>query len=416
MQYLNNMFKFYILDCYLEFYNMENLENLKKEFTRFLESIDKFETDEKITTIENQEWPTAEQVDLLNDEILPEIKRIINFWLEIIEYVSFSDYRYFYLKDIFQSFEDNYTKVRISISSKNNYDFNIAFGELKHTFKVLKNNFLITNFQFLPAKVEEELNIIVDFIQTNFFKQDLSFSDLIKYLKSQNSDPLNHDITDFIIKFKNNHPELKTGEKQILMRGVYSIYNNYLANNISLEREELINEKNRIEKELADERIKLEQDKNAKLITTFGEKARTMNNSILIFYFFIYGTFSIIIASIFFKMNSNIDTTFKDWHFIYFFSYIAILSTFLTFLIKEKNNLTKRRDYFDRCHVELEALATYTSGFEKEQIIRLKLELAQKYFSAGQNDRNDTLNKDDSPVTNEQFKQILDLIKNLIKK
>ncbi|MDC4790553.1 hypothetical protein NQ811_17720, partial [Acinetobacter baumannii] len=73
---------------------MEYLENLKKEFTRFLESIYKFETDEKITTIENQEWPTAEQVDLLNDEILPEIKRIINFWQEKIEYVSFSEYSY----------------------------------------------------------------------------------------------------------------------------------------------------------------------------------------------------------------------------------------------------------------------------------------------------------------------------------
>ncbi|MDC4682131.1 hypothetical protein NQ804_18835, partial [Acinetobacter baumannii] len=69
-----------------------------------------------------------------------------------------------------------------------------------------------------------------------------------------------------------------------------------------------------------------------------------------------------------------------------------------------------------RCQVELEALATYTAGFEKDQITNLKLELAPKYFTAGQNERTEDLTKDDLPVTNEQFKQILDFIKDLIKK
>ncbi|EPF6400484.1 hypothetical protein OPU61_001453 [Acinetobacter baumannii] len=393
---------------------MADLVDIQKEFTEFLNSINTFETTEKIVKVEGQSWPTLDKLDLVNNQILPEIKKMVSDWQEIIEFISFGDF--FYIKDLFKKILLCHRVARHGILSANEFEFNDSFNELKEAFRKLKFEYLSTGFKFFPDKVDKEMEVIVDFIQRNFFKEDSSFSDLITFLKSQKSEALNYDITEYIVDYKNKHPDIKATEKFNLVRGIYAIYNNYLANNISLEREELINEKNRIEKELADERIKLEQDKNAKLITAFGEKARTMNDAISIFYFLIYGTFSIIIASIFFKMNSNIDISFKDLRFIYFFSYIAILSTLLTFFIKEKNNLSKQRDYFNRCHVELEALATYTSGFEKEQIIRLKLELAQKYFSAGQNDRNETLSKDDSPVTSEQFKQTLDLIKNLMKK
>lgn len=393
---------------------MADLVDIQKEFTEFLKSIEALETIEKMVKKEGQSWPTLEKLDLVNNQILPEIKKMVSDWQEIIEFISFGDF--LYIKDLFKKILLSHRVAHHGILSANEFEFNDSFNELKEAFRKLKLEYLSTGFNFFPDKVDKEMEVIVDFIQRNFFKEDSSFSDLITFLKSQNSEALNHDVTQYIIDYKNKYLDINATEKFNLVKGIYAIYDNHLANNIALEREELINEKNRIEKELADERIKLEQDKNAKLITAFGEKARTMNDAISIFYFLIYGTFSIIIASIFFKMNSNIDTPFKDWHFIYFFSYIAILSTLLTFFIKEKNNLSKQRDYFNRCHVELEALATYTSGFEKEQIIRLKLELAQKYFSAGQNDRNETPSKDDSPVTSEQFKQILDLIKSLLKK
>ncbi|MCT9423360.1 hypothetical protein KTI95_04380 [Acinetobacter baumannii] len=386
---------------------MENLEEIKIEFKEFLKTIDSYATYNKIDEGMVEKWSLEDQVRLLNNQILPELNKIVADWQDKIEFIFISDFEYIkqLLKDIIQYL----SLINLAIIEGIKDNFEKYFSLLEQSSEHLKNEYLLTNFKFSSDNIDQELEVVVDFIQSNFFKEDTTFMNLIIFLKSQNSVSLIHDITQYIIDFKNKQLNLSSSKKTELMEGLYAYFRNHLENEINEKKEE-------VERELNYERVKLEKAKNALIITAFGEKARTMDKAIFYFYCSIYAVFILIISCIFIKMNNSIENPFKDFHFLYFVSFIAFLSTFLTFLIKEKNNLSKQRDYFIRCQVELEALATYTAGFEKDQITNLKLELAPKYFTAGQNERTEDLTKDDLPVTNEQFKQILDFIKDLIKK
>ncbi|MCW1490386.1 hypothetical protein OLN43_14105, partial [Acinetobacter baumannii] len=152
-------------------------------------------------------------------------------------------------------------------------------------------------------------------------------------------------------------------------------------------------------------------------ITAFKNKSETMKDYLHILYFLISLVFLSIITSVFVRMvtKHKIGSNFDISSFIYFISFIVSLTALLTFLIREKNNLSTQRDYFERCDTELRALTTYVVGLPQDKIDNLKIELAKQYFTAGSNQINKGSNQDIS-LTPENFKQVLDILKEVSKK
>lgn len=155
----------------------------------------------------------------------------------------------------------------------------------------------------------------------------------------------------------------------------------------------------------------MEKAKSGKIITAFKDRSKKAKDYIQILYFAITFLFLTIISSFIFRMAMN--TEFSTGSFLYFLSFIIAVSGLLTFVIKEKNRLVDQSDHFEKCHTELEALTTYVVDLDPKRVEDLKIDLAYKYFTGGNN--GNTSEKSEMNIPNETIKQFLDLLNTIQK-
>lgn len=145
-------------------------------------------------------------------------------------------------------------------------------------------------------------------------------------------------------------------------------------------------------------RENIELEKNDPLITVYRNFSKQQDRPILLLSISIYLIFLLIIIFLYctFLTNNPKSNEFCFGMYLFYFPvykeftlesyllhipvYIAI-SALLAFLIKERNRRLNIQNYCDKTWLELSALPAYMTEFSKEDRIKLRSALAEKYFS-----------------------------------
>lgn len=317
---------------------------------------------------------------------------------------------------------NNYNKIIhiINITDINKKESNLFeltkyYEEIKVLTESLRD--LSDNPKFINFTEFNINNNIFSRISTYIiYKNHLSsLESFLEEINKENNYTTKANILNKLINFNNlEHTSNNTNQLYKIIFDIIQDYKNDIQDGIIISKIELNQEKNNIEQIKNKALEEIEKAKNSLIITAFKNKGESMNDYIGISYFLISLLFLLIIASLFFRLNTPIHEGFKLESFIYFISFITGISSLLAYLIKQNNRLVQQRDYFLRCHVELSALPTYVYDIEKTKIDSLKIELAQKYFTGGTG--NETKTTPEVSLTNENIKQLFDIVKELTKK
>ena len=269
-------------------------------------------------------------------------------------------------------------------------------------------------FEYQEDKEYKFMNIVT-LIQNNYFTELGGFLNIVNKINREKSNTLNIKALKKISEYSVNSKLSNINDKLELVSDLHEIYHEFMLEKLHYENKNLWLEKKDHEERIKEEYFKLELTKNSELISAFGDQSKDTQTSIQILYFAIFGVFLLILGSIFFKMNDTLNSS-QNWNItnLYFLSFILSLSALLTFLIKEKNNLTSKRDYFHKCHVELKALSSYVAGIDTDKVEQLKIDLAPIYFTAGET--NNLNNASEPSLSKDQVTQLIDLLKESIKK
>lgn len=368
------------------------------------------------TLLDNSEdrIPSMGQSGVWKYEYLPKLLDALNNFLNNIDILDPQKHDFLHTKidQIELIFNSTHSKLLAKDFEKFTHEFDLLIKNVESLLDFLHND----PFKFLfNDNNHYDFNHIVDLIQINYFKGHDSFLDICNKIFNENNNDLRVNALKKISYYSINHSLSDINHQFSLINELNSIYNNFIKDQINSEVSSL-NEKKRFHEEnIKKEYIKIELSKNSELISAFGDQSKDLQTSIQILYFAIFGVFLIILGSIFYKMNDTLNSS-HDWDIrnLYFLSFILSLSALLTFLIKEKNSLMTKMNYFHKCHVELKALSSYVAGIDKHKVEQLKIDLAPIYFTAGETS---SINNPSEPtLSNNQVTQILDILKEGIKK
>ncbi|WP_171499136.1 hypothetical protein, partial [Acinetobacter oleivorans] len=71
-----------------------------------------------------------------------------------------------------------------------------------------------------------------------------------------------------------------------------------------------------------------------------------------------------------------------NWQsYIFYLSFYITLTGYLTYLIKERVRLLNIKTYCDKTWLEITALSYYMAEFKQDEVVKLKMQLADKYFA-----------------------------------
>ncbi|MDY7373282.1 hypothetical protein UE233_11630 [Acinetobacter oleivorans] len=71
-----------------------------------------------------------------------------------------------------------------------------------------------------------------------------------------------------------------------------------------------------------------------------------------------------------------------NWrNYVFYLSIYITLTGYLTYLIKERVRLLNIKTYCDKTWLEITALSSYMAEFKPEEVVKLKMQLADKYFA-----------------------------------
>lgn len=321
------------------------------------------------------------------------------------------------LQDMVKMVEIRLSKVHEAIINTSYNGFIYEFNLLKHDVDELISHLEKKPFRFeYNSSVEYDFNHIINLLKNIYFSGEESFTDITNKISNENSDNIRNIALKEISNFSTNSNLDENSNKIALVNRLNLIYNQFISTKLQAEQRNLSLERRAQEDRLKKEYFQLELTKNSELISAFGDQSKDIQTSIQILYFAIFGVFLLILGSIFYKMNDTLNTS-HDWDIrnLYFLSFILSLSALLTFLIKEKNSLTTKRNYFHKCHVELKALSGYVAGIDKDKVEQLKIDLAPTYFTAGETGSLNS-NNSEPTLTNDQVTQLIDLLKESLKK
>lgn len=385
------------------------LDNNLRESVNELEKFKEFD----VKFFGEERFPSQGQSGKWREEGLRNIKEIIKILNEYSEYYTpqFSEEVKIRLNEVIIL----YKKIVEVIIIEDMSNFSLYFDNIKSIIPTTLN--IISTPKFKNINQEE-------FKNDDFFKLAsyivvinnlTSLTQLMEIISRENNKDLYYKITCTLIDFNNLSYFDKTEKSYQLPAQLTSIYQDYVQELSAIKTEELRLETSKIEQKRLQTIEEIERAKTSLIITAFKDKSDSTKDYINILYFMISLLFLIIIASLFFRLNIKPEEKFHLLPFLYFVSYITAISSFLAFLIREKNRLVAQSDYFNRCHVELSALPTYVYDLEKSKIENLKIELAHKYFTGGAN-TNENNNNQELNISNENIKQMLEIIKEVSKK
>lgn len=94
--------------------------------------------------------------------------------------------------------------------------------------------------------------------------------------------------------------------------------------------------------------------------------------------FFIFIIISLIALFCYFTITKNEI----NWQsYIFYLSFYITLTGYLTYLIKERVRLLNIKTYCDKTWLEITALSYYMAEFKQDEVVKLKMQLADKYFA-----------------------------------
>lgn len=358
--------------------------------------------------------PSMGQSGVWNYKYLPKLLDALNNFLNNIDLLDPQKQEFLHteIDRIELLFNSTHSKLLAKDSEEFTHEFHLLLKNIESLVDFLHND----PFKFIfKDNNNYDFNHIVDLIQLNYFKDHDSFLDICNNIFNENNNDLRINALKKISHYSINFNLLDTNNQFALINELNTIFNNFLREKIKSEISFLNSEKRHQEENIKKEYIKLELSKNSELISAFGDQSKDIQTSIQMLYFAIFGVFLIILGSIFYKMNDTLNSS-HDWDIrnLYFLSFILSLSALLTFLIKEKNSLMTKMNYFHKCHVELKALSSYVAGIDKNKVEQLKIDLAPIYFTAGETS---SINNPSEPtLSNDQVTQLIDVLKESIKK
>jgi len=169
----------------------------------------------------------------------------------------------------------------------------------------------------------------------------------------------------------------------------------------------IINEELKLKSKEKESLIKIENAKNESTIIEFKNKAQGLRVYIILLNGLITSLFIGIIL-IFFKKYFHPPQDAIE--IVYSITLVVAISSFIAFLMREKNILSTQYHNYMKCHTELVALATYLVDINEEKSEDLKIRLAEKYFTGYSTENND------NSINNEALSQIVSLLKDIQKK
>ncbi|WP_334007191.1 hypothetical protein [Acinetobacter colistiniresistens] len=146
----------------------------------------------------------------------------------------------------------------------------------------------------------------------------------------------------------------------------------------------------------------------------------TKHSYLGLFFFTVIATLSFAVASLVFK--KNFFDRFEIEAYDYWVFKITVLSlcvTILSFFLKQVVHYQKKEDFAEKISLELNAFPSYISDLDPEDGVKLRKELALKYFGNDQNKGNieaSNLNVEQMKVNAELIKISTEVIKNLSSK
>lgn len=215
--------------------------------------------------------------------------------------------------------------------------------------------------------------------------------DFINYSKEKDNDIVLKLIDIYNKIVESDEPNKVTNEVKFIERDINDILYFKIIDQLDEELSSLKTASNQV-------RENIELEKNDPLITVYRTFSKQQNRPILFLSLAIYFIFFLIIIFLYCSfLTSNLTTNdFCFGMYIFYFPvykefslenyllhipvYIAI-SALLAFLIKERNRRLNIQNYCDKTWLELSALPAYMTEFSKEERIKLRSALAEKYFS-----------------------------------
>lgn len=96
-----------------------------------------------------------------------------------------------------------------------------------------------------------------------------------------------------------------------------------------------------------------------------------------------------------------------NWrNYVFYLSIYITLTGYLTYLIKERVRLINIKTYCDKTWLEITALSAYMVDFKQEEVVKLKMQLADKYF-AGPNNESSNIKELNPELTTSLIMELL---------
>ncbi|WP_447500080.1 hypothetical protein [Acinetobacter oleivorans] len=311
---------------------------------------------------------------------------------------SSDPYEEAYTLEYFQWYLDNnsYTKIPY-LELYTDEDFNQQIkhaNDLKNELEAIKKS--IFQDKHTPVNFSELTRLAMKYlsyrpkINLNTEKNNKEYAlKIYDYIKSNNS---NFDSIDII----RNHLVEDEYDETIFIK-LFDIFNPQNVGNggrDKIEREIidlLYNKKTRLLNEEVEkltelskgvrEKIGLIEDQ--KLIFAHQNFSNKQDGSICKLSWAINAIFLLIIGSlvILFYHYTESKIVFNWRNYVFYLSIYITLTGYLAYLIKERVRLLNIKTYCDKTWLEITALSSYMAEFKPDEVVKLKMQLADKYFA-----------------------------------
>ncbi|MDC4457887.1 hypothetical protein NQ652_09300 [Acinetobacter baumannii] len=341
--------------------------------------------DNLITVIENNSESLVQPEPAHDNDIVYSLSSFID------EYKFISTHGDIYFN--FYVEEDLLNKVKILEKLKKELNIIVQKITAKRTVEVIPEHlsFYVRNYknyiysiEFTPERQNQDyLKKIFDYIK-NLYNEFDHTNMLYNYINQGDYDSLIikkfFDLFKILITDKRNSTVnyLQYGN---LEREIYDyIYNEKI--------QKLNNEIDNLTTLSKDVREKIGLIEDQKLIFAHQNFSKDQDSPICKLSWAINCIFIFIIGSLIYLFyhltEAKIEFNWKNY--VFYLSIYITLTGYLTYLIKERVRLINIKNYCDKTWLEITALSAYMVEFKQEEVVKLKMQLADKYFAGPNND------------------------------
>ncbi|MFX5408055.1 hypothetical protein ABTD46_16130 [Acinetobacter baumannii] len=313
---------------------------ITRDLADFKEELERFRKSSKINTYE----------ELFTEEDYKNRLKILENLKERIEEIKTSTQN------------ENFTKVNFGNLMCSFSKYNSYFSQIKLTEERTKKEYLIKLYNTIKSRkpLFDSIGVIYNYLNEDDYEEDLTlkFFDIFKKTilgPSDVRDRLERELTDLLYLHKTK---------------------------------KLNEEVDKITKLSKEVREKLGLIEDQKIIFAHQNFSKQQDCSIFRLSCVINIIFLLIIASLIYLFNYFLEqkNEFNWRNYILYLSIYITLTGYLTYLIKERVRLLNIKTYCDKTWLEITALSSYMVEFKQDEVVKLKMQLADKYFAGPNNE------------------------------